>query len=161
MRRLLHRVRILRHTNLRLLAGALYWLVMTDVSLRVLGFERTCERYARAGRQQPQRHLSANERATWAGERAVVLARAARITPTRAVCLQQSLVLYRWLRRRGEPCELCIGVRKVGSALAAHAWVEYDGQVLNDAPSAVGEFAVLAAPRSTVSASAASHYAAD
>lgn len=47
-------------------------------------------------------------------------------------CLRQSLILFGMLRRRSIPAELRIGVRRVGDHLNAHAWVEYDGQVLLD-----------------------------
>ena len=56
--------------------------------------------------------------------------------PYRATCLRQSLALWWLLRRRGIPAELRIGVRKDDGELQAHAWVEHDGQALNDAQNA-------------------------
>ena len=50
-----------------------------------------------------------------------------RLLPIRATCLRESLVLYALLRRRGAAPRLCVGVRKDGATLAAHAWVECDG----------------------------------
>ena len=47
-------------------------------------------------------------------------------------CLRQSLILFRILKRRSIPAELRIGVRRVGDNVNAHAWIEYDGQVLLD-----------------------------
>jgi hypothetical protein len=49
-----------------------------------------------------------------------------------AKCLVQSLSLWFLLRRRGTPCALRIGVRKVGCRFEAHAWVECAGTALND-----------------------------
>lgn len=42
-------------------------------------------------------------------------------------CLRTSLVLQTLLLRRGIQTELRIGVRKLGSELCAHAWLEYAG----------------------------------
>jgi hypothetical protein len=48
-------------------------------------------------------------------------------------CLEQSLVLWWLLRRRGIAAELRIGARKELDRFEAHAWVELDSAVLNDA----------------------------
>lgn len=48
-----------------------------------------------------------------------------RVLPISRTCLRESLVLYALLRRRGAAPTLCIGVRKNGHTLAAHAWVEH------------------------------------
>jgi hypothetical protein len=48
-------------------------------------------------------------------------------------CLEQSLVLWWLLRRRGIESELRIGARKEAARFEAHAWVELDSVVLNDA----------------------------
>jgi hypothetical protein len=50
-----------------------------------------------------------------------------------ANCLEQSLVLWWLLRRRGIDAALRIGARKESDRFEAHAWVELDSQVLNDA----------------------------
>jgi hypothetical protein len=51
----------------------------------------------------------------------------------RANCLEQSLVLWWLLRRRGIDALLRIGARKDSERFEAHAWVELDSQVMNDA----------------------------
>jgi Transglutaminase-like superfamily len=48
-------------------------------------------------------------------------------------CLEQSLVLWWLLRRRGIAAELRIGAHKEFERFEAHAWVEVDSAVLNDA----------------------------
>jgi hypothetical protein len=48
-------------------------------------------------------------------------------------CLEKSLVLWWLLRRRGIAAELRIGARKELGRFEAHAWVEMDSQVMNDA----------------------------
>jgi Transglutaminase-like superfamily len=50
-----------------------------------------------------------------------------------ASCLEQSLVLWWLLRRLGIAAELRIGARKEVGRFEAHAWVEVDSVVLNDA----------------------------
>lgn len=47
-------------------------------------------------------------------------------------CLKQSLVLWILLRSQGILGVLRIGVRKEADTFSAHAWVEYQGIVLND-----------------------------
>jgi Transglutaminase-like superfamily len=51
----------------------------------------------------------------------------------RASCLEESLTLWWLLRRRGIAAELRIGARKEAGRFEAHAWLEFDGEVLNDA----------------------------
>ena len=47
-------------------------------------------------------------------------------------CLRQSLVLWYLLRRQGLKSELRIGMRRQEGVFQAHAWVEYQGDILND-----------------------------
>lgn len=51
-----------------------------------------------------------------------------------ASCLQESLVLWYFLRRQGMEPHLCIGVRKETNQIEAHAWVEWLGVAVNDSP---------------------------
>ena len=68
------------------------------------------------------------------------MAAAVRYGPWRPRCLLRSLTLARYLGRRGIACEVRIGLpaEQGGAApgadldFSAHAWVEYDGVVLND-----------------------------
>ena len=54
-----------------------------------------------------------------------------RLLPIRSTCLRESLVLYALLRRRGAAPTLCLGVKKDGGQLAAHAWIECAGLMTN------------------------------
>jgi len=58
---------------------------------------------------------------------------AARHLFLRTNCLEQSLVLCWLLQKRGIPSVLRIGARKDEGRFEAHAWVEVEGAVLNDA----------------------------
>ncbi len=51
------------------------------------------------------------------------------VFPTDSRCLTQSLVLTRLLARRNVDTTLVLAVRP-GETLAAHAWIEHDGQPL-------------------------------
>jgi hypothetical protein len=63
-----------------------------------------------------------------------MVALAARWGPYRATCLKQSLVVFRLLCQRGITCNLRIGVRRESNQIKAHAWVEYQGEALNERP---------------------------
>ena len=58
-------------------------------------------------------------------------AAAYRVLPIKSTCLRESLVLYALLRRRGAAPRFCVGVKKDGVQLAAHAWVACDGMETN------------------------------
>lgn len=70
-----------------------------------------------------------------------VVAIAAALYPGRALCLERSLVLYDRLRREGAAVELRIGVQ--ATPFAAHAWVTYGGEPVNDSAEHVSHFAVM------------------
>jgi hypothetical protein len=109
-------------------------LLATWAGLRLIGFrrwERVLAVFAPAA--------SANVPAQSASEQqaALLIARmqaaAARNLFFRTNCLEQSLVLWWLLRRRGIDAVLRIGARKDSNRFEAHAWVALDSQVLNDA----------------------------
>jgi hypothetical protein len=59
------------------------------------------------------------------------VALAAALYPGRARCLERSLTLFDFARRAGIPVTYHHGVQPL--PFAAHAWVEYEGRVINDA----------------------------
>jgi hypothetical protein len=59
----------------------------------------------------------------------------------RAYCLQRSAVATWLLRREGVDAQLVVGFRPV--PLDSHAWVEVDGQIVNDRPQYQKFFRVL------------------
>ncbi|MBC6418414.1 MAG: lasso peptide biosynthesis B2 protein [Prochloron sp. SP5CPC1] len=63
-----------------------------------------------------------------------------------AKCLQKSLVLWGLLRHQGIDSELRIGVRREATNFEAHAWVECEGFVLNDAGDVRDRFAMFYRP---------------
>lgn len=57
-------------------------------------------------------------------------------------CLPRSLALFRFLRSLGLPVEHCIGLKQF--PFLAHAWTEYQGEVLHDDPHNQERFTVIA-----------------
>jgi hypothetical protein len=62
----------------------------------------------------------------------------------RATCLPRSLALWWLLRCHGLEADLRIGVKLVDRRLAAHAWVELQGQPLNEVPDVRRHFSAFA-----------------
>lgn len=56
---------------------------------------------------------------------------ALRYSLTQFTCLEESLVLWYLLQRERIPVSLRIGVRKESEKFEAHAWVEHNGEALN------------------------------
>ncbi len=80
----------------------------------------------------------------WAIARIVKIA--ARHGLWRPKCLTQSLVLWWFLRRQKIDGDLRIGVQPEGDRLEAHAWVEFQGVILNDDDDVHQRFAPFAKP---------------
>lgn len=71
------------------------------------------------------------------------LNRARRNTGIQGACLSQSITLAWLLRRFDIQAELVLGTHYQGDGLAAHAWLEIDGTVINDNPDVAEGFTVL------------------
>ena len=109
-------------------------LLATWVGLRLAGFRRWRSVLAWLA---PSPNTTARQADASQKEAAELIARmaaaAARNFFFATNCLEQSLVLWWLLRRRGIVAELRIGARKESERFEAHAWVEVDSAVLNDA----------------------------
>jgi hypothetical protein len=109
-------------------------LLATWLGLRLAGFRRWKSVLARLA---PSENTAARQQRAPQSESAEVIARmaaaAARNVFVRTNCLEQSLVLWWLLRRRGITAELRIGARKEFERFEAHAWVEVDSAALNNA----------------------------
>jgi hypothetical protein len=97
------------------------------LSLKLRGYGRTIWRIRREVEGVPA-DASADTDVVRAAERCVAMAGA--FYPGRALCLEQSLALYYLLRRQGVGVRYCQGVQAY--PFAAHAWVEYRGEPIND-----------------------------
>jgi len=112
---------------------AIFTLPMIALSLKFTDFKQTKNRMARLiptgieGIPAREDDLS----------RAQLISRAVAIAGNNGVyhanCLKQSLLLWWLLARRGIPSELKLGTQKIPQeTFSAHAWVEYNGEVLGD-----------------------------
>jgi len=119
---------------------ACWMLVQVDLELRLRPWQRSHERLAAWAAQRRASGGPPPVRLAW------LVARAARNVPWPATCLRRSLVLWALLARAGEPAELRVGFRRERGVFEAHAWVEHQGRVLNDAPDVRERYAVPADP---------------
>jgi hypothetical protein len=108
------------------------------IALATRGFGPTIRLIRRRAQVRPLAQSADRDR-MMATERAVAMAGA--LYPGRALCLEQSLALYYLLRRQGIAVKYCQGAQAY--PFAAHAWVEYQGQPLNDIAEHVKYFAKL------------------
>lgn len=119
-------------------------LPLVGLSLRLIGYKRT--RRLLEQRVMPF-GLAADRDSADINVVARSVARAANHLPMYwPTCLPQSLVVWHNLRREGLPADLRIGVSKSGDTFLAHAWVEFDGQVVNDTPDVAQRFAPVELP---------------
>ncbi len=113
---------------------ALRALMRTTVLFR-LGGRRTVARATRSAMAVTPTatdSLPTGGAAIWRAHRAV--RRAKRLWPTEVVCLQTALVLHEVLAHRGIATAVRLGVRMSEGDVAAHAWLEVGGWVLDDTP---------------------------
>jgi hypothetical protein len=122
-------------------------LPLTKIGLRLFGFQRwknLIEKFSLPA------HLSQSLPADVQRETVICAVRAVRSVelhgPTSPTCLERSMTLWWMLRRAGVDGELHIGGRKTQGRFEAHAWVEWDGQVLNDSTDIHKHYARFAAP---------------
>lgn len=130
-RRMWRKWRQLSSDERRTLAQAVWLVPAMHIVVRVAGFNRL---QAWLNRLTPQAPGDTSPRSVQQVLRVAVdsVNRVKRFSPLPGNCLSQSLALTRLLRRRGVGPALRLGVRFTGPTFEAHAWVEYNGRVLND-----------------------------
>jgi len=114
-------------------------LMATRVGLRLLGFQRWKNMIAWLTRKKSWRATSVALEDVAAKIATIEEATTHRL-PFKTNCLEQSLALLWLLRKRGIVADLRIGARKESNRFEAHAWVELEGAVLNDAGEAHRHF---------------------
>jgi len=130
----------------RLILQAAVVLPLTKAGLRVFGFRRWKAVMEKFSPAVPSTRTSM-EFQREAAQRAVRAVRSAQLHgPANPNCLERSMTLWWMLRRRGVNGELHIGARKEAGKFEAHAWVEFDGQVLNDSAEVHKHYARFDAP---------------
>jgi hypothetical protein len=103
-------------------------LPLLSLSLRIRGFRQTqamLQKFLPTTTREPSTSLCNMVRMVRA---------AARYGFAPANCLEQSLALWFLLGRKGIASELRVGTRKTAGVFEAHAWVECDGEALNETP---------------------------
>ncbi|HSH95784.1 MAG TPA: lasso peptide biosynthesis B2 protein [Roseimicrobium sp.] len=113
-----------------MLTSALVLLPLTALTIRVFGLNAT--RALLTGKLPMKPHPTQPSREEVIG--VVRLVRIARRYHSRWTnCLTHSLVLWLMLRRRGVAAEIRIGTQYDSAhRFSAHAWVEWEGLILND-----------------------------
>jgi Transglutaminase-like superfamily len=124
--------RLLTHFERILVLESMLGLAATRVGLRLTGYQRWKNMILWLTRKKSW-SAPAEPAAATAEKIARIERASARRFPFRTNCLEQSLVLLWLLRQRGIGAELRIGGRKEANRFEAHAWVELEGAVLNDA----------------------------
>jgi hypothetical protein len=114
------------------------------LALKLWGFKRV---HAWLWRREPlsvDRSSLSNktERATLTNL-ACLMNGAANCSPIHTNCLQRSLTQWWLFRRMGFASDLRIGVDKQDDTFKAHAWLELEGNVLNDSRESVKHFTVF------------------
>lgn len=107
-----------------MLAEALAALALASLAIALLPFRRVAAAASATGRKSPRADPESVRRA-----RSAVTGWSRRV-PWRAVCFQKGLALHWMLRRRGIPSVLLYGARRDGDGLAAHVWVDVDGETV-------------------------------
>jgi hypothetical protein len=105
-------------------------LALADGTLKVLGLRRAVSLARRLAGSPSEDAGPAGHAVVDVSEVAHQVATAAAFYPGRAQCLEQSLVLFLLLRRRGIGALLRIGVQPF--PFVAHAWVEHRGRPVNE-----------------------------
>lgn len=111
-----------------LVLRAFFGLVWFDATLSLRSFEALC----RSVKQQPLKQQSGEAFGEAIGEVCSAVERACVWYPKKALCLQRSAVTACLLRKQGVAARMIVGARAM--PMAAHAWVEVEGAVINDWP---------------------------
>ncbi|MBZ5502180.1 MAG: lasso peptide biosynthesis B2 protein [Acidobacteriia bacterium] len=119
----------------------------TLAGLRLLGFRRCHALILRfAPGPRDGQACGADRARQWTAKLVRAAASVERNFPLQPNCLERSLALWWTLRRNGIPAELHIGGRKSDRGFEAHAWVEWNGEVLNDSADVHQHYARFDAP---------------
>ena len=119
-----------------LVRRAMFLMPLTMAGLRLIGFRRLRGLFDRFSSSSAKgRAVSEISGKKQLAARIVSAARSAELNGVgQPSCLERSLALWCLLRQNGVDAELHIGAQTGQTEFAAHAWVEWDGEVLNDSP---------------------------
>ena len=142
----LNKVREMSRHERGLLLQSVLLLPLIHLALMLFGFSRV-QRWMQRLRplKQKDRSHSGVEIVPRAREISRIVSVAADHGLYRATCLRRSMLVWWFLRRDGMDSQICFGVRTIGGRLLAHAWVEWDGIVLNDSIDITNQYRALQA----------------
>lgn len=128
-----------------LVVRAMFLLPIVAASLKTLGLRRTqswLTRNSLGPVPPPTGQTLANIRRT-----AQMVAVACRQHPIRSNCLPRTILLWSFLQRRGIGTDVRIGVRyNAQGQFKSHAWLEWNGDVLNDAADVARQYLPFNSP---------------
>lgn len=127
----LEQLRSLSRDERSFLVRAVFWLPVTLALLRLIGFRRTLALYERGNTLAVGNSPGTDDLDT-ARMAARMIGIAARHGRFGARCLQQSILLIKFLHARGIACKLRLGSQRKDEEFGAHAWVECGGVAVND-----------------------------
>lgn len=125
-----------------LLVRAWLLLHLVRIGFRIVGFQRIRQLLVRKTVDVPDRDEVSNLEA--ARRAAVLVAVAAKYSIGSPNCLARSLTSAVVLSNMNISSELRLGVKKSPNTPVFHAWVEVDGQVINDDPEVASEYIAFA-----------------
>ena len=134
------RITVRRSVGMPSLVEAMLLLAASKMLLWLFGFERTWYWIQRLTSRVPRLREVDPDAVSRAEYR---IAMAAALYPGRAACLERSLTLYWYLRRRGVGVHFRMGVQMY--PFLAHAWLELEGRAINDVPEHVKRFVPIMA----------------
>jgi hypothetical protein len=115
---------------------------LVSLGLHALGWQRLMRFLERLSPGRDQYQLT-KQTHDYTFRAAYVVNAAAGRRVLHATCLQRSIVLWWLLRRDGIETQIKLGARKEQCRFQAHAWVEYEGEVINDRPEIREEYAIF------------------
>jgi hypothetical protein len=122
-------------------------LSLTMLGLRTMSFRRCKELVQQfSSITSPRRGIEANRQMEVREKIVSAMNAVVRNGPWRPNCLERSLALWWLFQMNAVDGELHIGGRKSQGCFEAHAWVEWDGQVLNDSTDVHKHYARFDAP---------------
>lgn len=113
-----------RLADVPILVEALAALALASLAIALLPFRRVAAIASPPGRGPERTDLETVRRA-----RSALIGWSRRV-PWRAVCFQKGLALHWMLRRRGIRSVLLYGVRQDVDGIAAHVWIDVDGETV-------------------------------
>jgi hypothetical protein len=126
-----------------LLFQAVLLLPVVHIALLLLGYSRLRRVLEKLAPLRASQESVSEARRQSAREIARIVSIAAQHGFYKATCLRRSLLVWWLLRRQGIESQLDFGVRMVDGKLEAHAWVEYNGMVVNDSENVRQDFQTL------------------